>query len=64
MKKNILFIAWVALFSLFASNSQAQSLKDSAQQRQHLQSSKCHHRDTRNDRHDRYMDLQRFGSRI
>ena len=28
MKKNILFIAWVALFSLFASNSQAQSLKD------------------------------------
>ena len=28
MKKNILFIAWVALFPLFASNSQAQSLKD------------------------------------
>ena len=28
MKNNILFIAWVALFSLFASNSQAQSLKD------------------------------------
>ena len=28
MKKNILFIAWIAIFSLTASNSQAQSLKD------------------------------------
>ncbi|KAA3216215.1 DUF4923 domain-containing protein, partial [Akkermansia sp. BIOML-A41] len=27
MKKNILFIAWVALFSLFARNSEALSLK-------------------------------------
>ena len=59
MKKNILFIAWVALFSLFASNSQAQSLKDLLNK-----DNICHHRNTRNDRHDRYMDLQRFGSRI
>ena len=28
MKKNILFIAWIAICSLTASNSQAQSLKD------------------------------------
>ena len=43
MKKNILFIAWVCIILTLCKQQSGTIIKGSAQQRQHLQSSKCHH---------------------
>ena len=59
MKKSFLPIAFLAVFMLMATNSQAQSWSDLLNK-----SSKCHHRNHRIYRHDRNMELQRFGGRV
>lgn len=64
MKKSFLPIAFLAVFMLMATNSQAQSWSDLLNKDNNFKSSKCHHRNHRIYRHDRNMELQRFGGRV